>query len=95
MAIYAAESISGILPIQMKTSKSDIRLHRTTVDIDLDAYERAREVLGTNGYKETVNAALRKIARQRELEDLADWIRRGEFRTPSLEELRRMRKPRA
>lgn len=70
------------------------RLHRTTVDIDLEAYEGAREALGTDGYKETINAALNHAARQKRLKELAERIRRNEFRAPTPEELAEMRKPR-
>lgn len=64
------------------------------MDIDLDAYEQAREALGTRGFKETVNAALRKVARQKALEELAERIRQGDIPGPTPEELEEMRKPR-
>jgi len=70
------------------------RLHRTTVDIDLEMYEQAREALGTNGYKETINAALREAARRKKLAEFAERIRRNEFRAPTPEELAEMRRPR-
>ena len=71
-----------------------LRLHRTTVDIDLDAYDSAREALGTRGYKDTVNAALREVARGKALEEVAERIRQGRFSAPTPEELVEMRKPR-
>lgn len=38
---------------------------RTTVNIDPDALQRARDALGTEGTSATVNAALREAARRR------------------------------
>lgn len=69
-------------------------LHRTTVDIELDAYEGARAALGTTGYKETVNAALREVARREALAQAAQRIREGKFSAPTPAELAEMRKPR-
>jgi Arc/MetJ family transcription regulator len=42
---------------------------RTTIDIDSEAFEAAREALGTAGLSTTVNAALREIARRAQLAD--------------------------
>jgi len=70
------------------------KVHRTTVDIDVDALEEAKTVLGTTGYRDTVNGALREVARIAKLRHLADRIRRGEAFAPSPEELAEMRKPR-
>jgi Arc/MetJ family transcription regulator len=69
-------------------------LHRTTIDIELEPYERAQEILGTSGFKETVNAALREVVRREQLKRFADKISRNEFRAPTPEELEEMRKPR-
>jgi len=69
-------------------------VHRTTVDIELDAFEEARKILGTKGYRDTVNGALREVARIAKLRQLADRIRRGEAFAPTPEELAEMRKPR-
>ncbi len=71
------------------------RLHRTTIDIDVEAYEQAREALGTRGFKDTVNAALYAVARRQALSRFAERIRRNEFRAPTPEELAEMRKPRS
>ncbi len=72
----------------------DSRLHRTTVDIDVEAFEQAREALGTSGYKDTVNAAMREVARRKALAELAERVRRGDIPGPTPEELAEMRKPR-
>lgn len=42
---------------------------RTTVNIDAEALERAREALGTQGTSQTVNQALREVHRRKELAD--------------------------
>ncbi len=68
------------------------QLHRTTVDIEVDAFEEARTVLGTTGYRDTVNAAMREVVRIHALRQLADRIRRGELTGfPSPEELDELR----
>jgi hypothetical protein len=54
-------------------------LHRTTVDIEVDAFEEARALLGTNGYRDTVNKAMREVVRLHKLRRLADLIRNGEL----------------
>jgi hypothetical protein len=47
---------------------------RTVVDIDKDALEAAKAALGTTSMVDTVNAALREVARRRSaaLEQMAD-----------------------
>lgn len=66
-------------------------VHRTTIDIDLDAFSKARESLGTRGYKDTVNAALRRVARDDALERAAERIREGRFPAPGSDELTELR----
>lgn len=75
--------------------KIQTRLHRTTVDIELDAFERAREALGTHGLKDTVNAALRRVAREAALARAAERLREGKIPGPTPEELAALRTPRA
>jgi hypothetical protein len=68
--------------------------HRTTIEIEVPAFEGAREVLGTKGYKETVNEALRVVSRGEQLRRGAEQIRAGtlDLITPEqLEEQRRSR----
>lgn len=69
--------------------------HRTTIDIDLDAYDRARSALGTRGFKATVNAALERVGRQALLARAADRVRQGRFSAPTPEELEELRRARA
>jgi Arc/MetJ family transcription regulator len=45
-----------------------MRMARTTVDVDDDALALAQEALGTTGLSNTVNAALREVARRRVLQ---------------------------
>jgi Arc/MetJ family transcription regulator len=54
---------------------------RTTVNIDTEAFERAREALGTQGTSQTVNQALREAHRRNELADF-DVVRDIEIGTP-------------
>lgn len=48
-----------------------MRMARTTVDLDQQAFEAARTELGTTGLSATVNAALREVARRRVLADFS------------------------
>lgn len=68
--------------------------HRTTIEIDVPAYERAREALGTAGYKETVNEALRAVSRHERLRRGAALIRAGGPDLITPEQLGRKRRPR-
>ena len=69
-------------------------LHRTTVDIEVDAFQEARAVLGTSGYRDTVNRALREVVRLARLRHAADLIRAGKGPGPTPEELAELRRPR-
>lgn len=68
------------------------RIHRTTIDLDLDALDRARELLGTTTIRETVDVALREVDRRAALREFAGEILAGEFQAPTPEELAEMRK---
>ncbi len=70
------------------------QVHRTTVDIELDALEEAKVVLGTSGYRDTINGALREVARIQKLRRLADRIRSGDLDLLAPEEARRIRQNR-
>lgn len=70
------------------------RTHRTTIEVELDAYRRARAALGTHGYKDTVNEALRAVDRAARLRRGADLIRAGGLELPTPEELEEIRQPR-
>ncbi len=68
--------------------------HRTTIDIDISAYERARSLLGTSGYKDTVNEALRAVDRAQQLRSGAELIRTGGLNLAAPEDLEELRRPR-
>jgi hypothetical protein len=68
--------------------------HRTTIEIEVPAFEQAREVLGTRGYKETVNEALRIVSRGEMLRRGAAEIRSGSLGVITPEELDEQRRPR-
>lgn len=53
------------------------QIHRTTIDIELPAFRRAREALGTSGYRDTINEALNAVGRAAELHRGAALIRAG------------------
>jgi hypothetical protein len=58
------------------------------------AFEGAREALGTVGYKETVNEALRVVSRGEMLNRGATLIRSGALGLAAPEELEEQRRPR-
>jgi hypothetical protein len=68
--------------------------HRTTIEIEVPAFEGAREALGTTGYKETVNEALRVVSRGEQLHRGAALIRAGSLDLISPAELEAQRRPR-
>jgi Arc/MetJ family transcription regulator len=74
---------------------SSVGTHRTTIDIDVAVYQRARGVLGTRGYKDTVNEALRAVDRAAQLRRAADAIRAASLDVVTPEELAELRRPRA
>lgn len=74
---------------------ADAATHRTTIEIEVPAFEGARKALGTTGYKETVNEALKVVSRGQLLQRGAALIRSGEgvdLITPA--ELQEQRRPR-
>jgi Arc/MetJ family transcription regulator len=72
----------------------DAAKHRTTVDIDVDAYNEARLALGTRGYRDTINGALREVTRVAALRRGADVIRQGALNVVTPDELAELRKAR-
>jgi len=84
----------GVSYIRQAVGRGSTSSHRTTIEIDLPAYERAREALGTAGYKQTVNEALRAVSRHDRLRRGAALIRAGGPDLIGPEELERKRRPR-
>lgn len=72
----------------------DTATHRTTVDIDVDAYNEARRALGTRGYRDTINEALREVTRVAALRRGAELIRTGGLNLVMPDELAKLRKAR-
>lgn len=72
-----------------------VAIHRTTIEIEVPAFESARKVLGTAGYKETVNQALKVVSRGEQLHRGAALIRAGELGLITPSELDEQRRPRA
>ena len=66
-------------------------MHKTTIEVDLAELREAERNLGTQGFKETVNGALRDVNRRAALKRGADYLREGKLSTPTMAELRRMR----
>lgn len=73
---------------------SAIKTHRTTIEIEVPAFEGARKALGTAGYKETVNEALRVVSRGELLHRGAALIRSGALGMITPAELEEQRRPR-
>jgi hypothetical protein len=73
---------------------SAIKTHRTTIEIEVPAFEGARKALGTAGYKETVNEALRVVSRGELLHRGASLIRSGALGLVTPAELEEQRRPR-
>ncbi len=69
-------------------------LRRTTVDLDFDALERARQILGTRTTKDTVNGALRELNRAAALRQAAALVRLGELDIVQPEDLAELRRSR-
>ncbi len=75
--------------------ESDIETHRTTIEIEIPAFEGAQKALGTAGYKETVNEALRVVSRGDLLRRGARAIRSGDLELIDPDELAKLRQLRA
>ena len=74
---------------------ADKGTHRTTLDLDVRSYDRARELLGTRGYRDTVNEALKAVDRAHRLQRGAELIRAGGLNLSSPEDVEEMRRKRA
>ena len=67
---------------------------RTTFEIDTEALRSAQAALRTAGVDETVNAALRSVARKQDLRDAADYVLAGKLHVPGEETWAAWRDPR-
>jgi Arc/MetJ family transcription regulator len=68
------------------------KIHRTTVDLDVKALERAQEVLGTSTIRETIDKALHEVDRYEALRRGADLILQGGLALIEPEDLAALRK---
>lgn len=69
-------------------------MHRTTVEIDLDAFHAAERNLGTRGFKETLNRALADVNRRAALDRAVRYVEQGRESVPPWDALERSRRPR-
>jgi len=69
-------------------------VRRTSVDLDLDELERAKETLGTRTTRDTINTALRVVNRRAALARAAEMIEQGGFDIVEPEELMALRQAR-
>lgn len=72
-----------------------MNMHKTSVEIDLDALKEAEKNLGTTGFKETINRALDEINRRAWLERAAQVVRDGRLVAPDWDTFRANRAGRA
>ncbi len=66
-------------------------MHKTTIEVDLEQLREAERNLATEGFKETVNAALQDVNRRAALRRGAQYLREGKLSAPTTAELGRMR----
>ena len=69
--------------------------HKTTIEIDTEALATAERALGTRSIKDTVNGALRDVARRDALSRAAQYVLDGELHVPDESELASWREPRS
>jgi Arc/MetJ family transcription regulator len=68
--------------------------HKTTVEIDTEALSAAERALGTRSIKDTVNGALREVARREALDQAALYVGSGKLHLPDEATLASWREPR-
>jgi Arc/MetJ family transcription regulator len=49
------------------------RVKRTSLNLDFDLVEQAREALGTNGTTDTVHRALEEVVTRAAIESMLEW----------------------
>ena len=73
----------------------DHTIKRTTVDLDMDELSAAREILGTETTRDTINTALREVRRRAALARAAELIAQGGLDVIEPEELAALRQARS
>jgi hypothetical protein len=76
------------------TASKDREIRRTTVDLDIEELERAKETLGTATTRATIDAALRHVNRRAALARAAAAIASGDLDIVGPEELAALRRAR-
>jgi Arc/MetJ family transcription regulator len=69
-------------------------VHRTTIDLDVNELQLARETLGTTTTKDTVNRALREVNRTAALRRAAALVRHGDLNIVQPDDLASLRRSR-
>jgi Arc/MetJ family transcription regulator len=69
-------------------------IKRTTVDLDMDELKAAKEILGTETTRDTINTALREVRRRAALARAAALIEQGNLDIIEPEELAALRQAR-
>jgi Arc/MetJ family transcription regulator len=77
-----------------RAGAGDRTIKRTTVDLDIEELEQAKETLGTGTTRETINTALREVNRRAALARAAGLIERGDFEVVQPDELAELRRTR-
>jgi Arc/MetJ family transcription regulator len=99
MAMYLADSYNrdsgpDILEAMGRATTADHTIKRTTVDLDMDELQAAREILGTDTTRDTINTALRDVRRRAALARAAELIEQGDLDIIEPEELAALRQAR-
>jgi Arc/MetJ family transcription regulator len=99
MAAYDADSYNTVSRIDIlkavgRASAADHTIKRTTVDLDMDELQAAREILGTETTRDTINTALRDVRRRAALARAAALIEQGDLDIIQPEELAALRQAR-
>ena len=69
-------------------------VQRTTLTLDVEELQRAKETLGTRTARDTVNQALREVNRRARLRRAAALVRLGDLGVVEPHELAELRRPR-
>jgi Arc/MetJ family transcription regulator len=77
-----------------RASAVEHTIKRTTVDLDMDELQAAREILGTETTRDTINTALRDVRRRAALARAAALIEQGDLDIIQPEELAALRQAR-
>lgn len=90
---YSRVSSMDILKAMGRAS-AEHTIKRTTVDLDMDELQAAREILGTETTRDTINTALRDVRRRAALARAAALIEHGDLDIIEPEELAALRQAR-